>query len=90
LAIVDIDPILRRVSKPARYSGGEWNSVVKDWSHTPLRVALAYPDVYDIGMSNLGLGGLTSALLSLPNASSSIWSIMTSNVQVFGLYRGSC
>jgi len=49
LAIADIDRILRRVSKPARYSGGEWNSVVKDWSRTPLRVALAYPDVYDIG-----------------------------------------
>ena len=69
MPIADIDRILQRVSKPARYSGGEWNSVVKDWSRTPLRVALAYPDVYDIGMSNLGLGGLTSALLSLPNAS---------------------
>ena len=69
MPIADIDRILRRVSKPAHYSGGEWNSVVKDWSRTPLRVALAYPDVYDIGMSNLGLGGLTSALLSLPNAS---------------------
>ena len=69
MPIADIDRILRRVSKPARYSGGEWNSVVKDWSRTPPRVALAYPDVYDIGMSNLGLGGLTSALLSLPNAS---------------------
>jgi radical SAM family uncharacterized protein len=50
------------VSKPARYSGGEWNSVVKDWSHTPLRVALAYPDVYDIGMSNLGLAILYEVL----------------------------
>ncbi|UCH87189.1 MAG: TIGR03960 family B12-binding radical SAM protein [Dehalococcoidia bacterium] len=57
-----MDPILRRVSKPARYSGGEWNSVVKDWSHTPLRVALAYPDVYDIGMSNLGLAILYELL----------------------------
>ena len=62
MAIVDLDRILRRVSKPARYSGGEWNSVVKDWSHTPLRVALAYPDVYDIGMSNLGLAILYEVL----------------------------
>jgi radical SAM family uncharacterized protein len=62
LAVADIERILRRVSKPARYSGGEWNSVVKDWSRTPLRVALAYPDVYDIGMSNLGLAILYEVL----------------------------
>jgi hypothetical protein len=36
----------------------------------------------------MGLGGFTSALLSLPNASSSISFIMISNVQVFGFYRG--
>ena len=35
--------------------GGEFNSVVKDWDSTPLRVALCFPDVYDIGMPNLGL-----------------------------------
>jgi radical SAM family uncharacterized protein len=62
LTIVDLDRVLRRVSKPARYTGGEWNSVVKDWSHTPLRFALAYPDVYDIGMSNLGLAILYEVL----------------------------
>jgi len=43
------------VQKPARYTGGEWNSVVKDWEATPVRVALAFPDVYEMGMSNLGL-----------------------------------
>jgi len=62
LTVVDLDRILPRVSKPARYSGGEWNCVVKNWSHTPLRVALAYPDVYDIGMSNLGLAILYEIL----------------------------
>ena len=62
MTIVAPDQILRRVSKPARYTGGEWNSVVKDWGHTPLRVALAYPDVYDIGMSNLGLAILYEVL----------------------------
>jgi len=62
LTAVDLDRILPRVSKPARYSGGEWNCVVKDWSRTPLRVALAYPDVYDIGMSNLGLAILYEIL----------------------------
>jgi radical SAM family uncharacterized protein len=55
LTITGFDSILPRVSKPARYTGGEWNAVVKDWDGTPLRIALAYPDIYEIGMSNLGL-----------------------------------
>ncbi len=41
--------------KPARYTGGEWNSTVKDWASTPIRIALIYPDVYEIGMSNMAL-----------------------------------
>jgi radical SAM family uncharacterized protein len=53
--MTDIDNILPRVNKPARYTGGEWNSVVKDWEAADVRVALAYPDLYEIGMSNLGL-----------------------------------
>lgn len=51
----DTERILREVEKPGRYTGGEWNSVVKDWDFTPTKVALAYPDTYEIGMSNLGL-----------------------------------
>jgi radical SAM family uncharacterized protein len=47
--------ILPRVTKPARYTGGEWNSVPKDWEKTPIKIALAYPDVYEVGMSNLAL-----------------------------------
>ena len=50
-----LDDILYEVSKPARYSGGEWNSIVKDWQTTPIRIALAFPDVYEVGMSNLAL-----------------------------------
>ncbi len=50
-----LDRILIRVSKPARYTGGEWNSVVKDWDSTPLRVCVCFPDVYEIGMSNNAL-----------------------------------
>jgi len=57
-----IDALLTRVSKPARYTGGEWNSVTKDWRATPVRIALAYPDAYDIGMSNMGLGILYDLL----------------------------
>ncbi|MFC2050022.1 TIGR03960 family B12-binding radical SAM protein [Chloroflexota bacterium] len=51
----NLDDILHDVSKPARYTGGEWNSIVKDWQSTPLRIALAFPDVYEVGMSNLAL-----------------------------------
>src|SRR3972149_2029609 len=54
-SVSSLDPILSRVTKPARYTGGEWNSGVKDWEATPVRVALAYPDVYEVGMCNLGL-----------------------------------
>ena len=50
-----LDHILHQVSKPARYTGGEWNSIVKDWESTPIRIALAFPDIYEIGMSNLAL-----------------------------------
>jgi radical SAM family uncharacterized protein len=47
--------LLGRVRKPGRYSGGEWNSVQKDWSEIALKWCFAYPDLYEIGMSNLGL-----------------------------------
>jgi radical SAM family uncharacterized protein len=49
------DEILHRVVRPARYTGGEWNFIVKDWGKTPLKMALAYPDTYEIGMSNLAI-----------------------------------
>jgi radical SAM family uncharacterized protein len=47
--------ILQKVIKPARYTGGEWNSIIKDWESASIRVALAYPDVYEIGMSNMAV-----------------------------------
>ena len=50
-----LTPLLAQVRKPARYVGGEWNSVVKDWEAADVRLVLAYPDTYEIGMSNLGL-----------------------------------
>jgi radical SAM family uncharacterized protein len=50
-----LDRILPRVEKPGRYTGGELNSVQKDWEHVRIRLALAFPDLYDLGMSNLGL-----------------------------------
>ncbi|MDP3787553.1 MAG: TIGR03960 family B12-binding radical SAM protein [Candidatus Omnitrophota bacterium] len=51
-----------KVKKPARYIGGEWNSVVKDHKDIKCKVALAFPDVYEVGMSHLGLKILYSLL----------------------------
>ena len=45
---------IRHVSKPARYLGGERNQVRKDWDAAQVRICLAFPDLYDIGMSHLG------------------------------------
>ncbi len=46
--------LLAGVQKPTRYIGGEWNEIVKDHRSVALTFALAFPDVYDIGMSHLG------------------------------------
>ncbi|TFG54190.1 MAG: radical SAM protein, partial [Candidatus Aminicenantes bacterium] len=46
--------ILPRVEKPGRYVGGEWNEIRKNPSRVRTKVALAFPDVYEIGMSYLG------------------------------------
>ena len=54
--------ILQSVLKPARYTGGEWNAVRKDWDNVQCRFALALPDVYEVGMSNLGLAILYEIL----------------------------
>jgi radical SAM family uncharacterized protein/radical SAM-linked protein len=54
---------LHRVEKPARYVGGEYNQIVKEKASVRVRMALGFPDVYDIGMSHLG----TKILYSLLN-----------------------
>ncbi|MBS1116795.1 MAG: Radical domain protein [candidate division NC10 bacterium] len=60
------DDILPFVSKPSRYIAAEWNSVVKDPASAEVRVALAFPDVYEIGMSHLGLKILYQLLNDRP------------------------
>ena len=50
-----LEQILPNVRKPARYIGNELNSVHKDWDKIGLKVALSYPDTYEIGMSNVGI-----------------------------------
>ena len=49
-----LERVLLEVQKPGRYIGGEFNSVDKDWDAVDFRVAFAFPDLYDLGMSNLG------------------------------------
>ena len=50
-----LERILPTIQKPGRYIGGELNQVVKDWKAIQTHVALAFPDIYDLGMPNLGL-----------------------------------
>ena len=50
-----LERILTRVQKPARYTGGEYHAVVKDLDTVDFRAAICFPNTYDIGMSNLGL-----------------------------------
>lgn len=50
-----LDQHLISVKKPGRYTGGEYNQIKKDWINTPVKIALAFPDIYEIGFSNLGL-----------------------------------
>ena len=50
-----IENILPFVEKPARYTGGEWGSVLKDKEKVDIRFAFCFPDVYEIGMSHLGM-----------------------------------
>lgn len=49
------DDILMKIEKPARYIGNEVNAVVKDKSQVAVRFAMCFPDVYEIGMSHLGI-----------------------------------
>lgn len=49
------DDILLNIEKPVRYIGGEVNSVMKDKSEVDIRFAMCFPDVYEIGMSHLGI-----------------------------------
>ncbi len=47
-------PLLSRVSRPGRYVGNEWNSIRKNHDRAAIKMVLAFPELYEIGMSNLG------------------------------------
>ena len=61
--------VLKQVSKPGRYSGGEYGQVIKDLEGINARFAFAFPDTYEIGMSNLGVRILYDCL----NKEKDIW-----------------
>jgi radical SAM family uncharacterized protein len=61
-----IKNLLEDVNKPARYIGDEFNIQIKDWATTDLKIALAFPDIYEIGLSHLGLRILYSLINNQP------------------------
>lgn len=64
----EIEKLLKNVQKPARYTGGELNSVVKNKEDIKLRYAFCFPDNYEIGMSHLGMKILYSLVNERPDA----------------------
>lgn len=69
MELKDIKEILLKVQKPARYTGGEIGQVVKDKNDIDVHFAFCFPDIYDIGMSHLGIRILYSAL----NEPENVW-----------------
>ncbi|HJN39973.1 MAG TPA: B12-binding domain-containing radical SAM protein, partial [Chloroflexota bacterium] len=65
---INVDALLARVNSPAHYAGGEWNSCNKDWDAVAVRLCLAFPDTYEIGMSNLGIQILCEIVNEMPDA----------------------
>ena len=65
----NISSVLKSVSKPGRYIGGEFNSVIKDKDSVSCRFAFCFPDTYEIGMSNLGI----RILYDVINKDSDVW-----------------
>ncbi|MCI8650369.1 MAG: TIGR03960 family B12-binding radical SAM protein [Anaerotruncus sp.] len=64
-----LERILLQVQKPARYTGGELGSIIKDPQKVELRFAFCFPDVYEVGMSHLGM----KILYALQNAREDCW-----------------
>lgn len=60
-----LEKILPLVQKPARYTGGEYNQIIKDKGSVDIRLAFCFPDTYEIGMSNLGMKILYHTMNSL-------------------------
>src|SRR5712671_2861038 len=61
-----LDRLILQAQKPSRYVGGEWNAVKKDLRNAKVKWALAFPDTYEVGMSNVGFRLLYHALNERP------------------------
>lgn len=81
--------VLLRVEKPGRYVGGEVNSITKAWDEARIRVALVFPDIYDIGISNVGLkilyDGINGRSDALAERAYSPWHDMESQMRAGGI-----
>ena len=62
------EKLLKNVQKPARYTGGEYGEIIKNKSEIDIRFAFAFPDMYEIGMSNLGIKILSGIINNLDYA----------------------
>ena len=65
----ELESLFGRVQKPARYTGGELNSVTKDPEQVRIRFAFCFPDIYEVGMSHLGM----KILYGLFNRMEDVW-----------------
>ena len=85
------DEILMQVEKPARYIGNEINAVMKDKSSVDIRFCMCFPDIYEIGMSHLGI----QILYSMFNSWEDVWcervySPWTDLDKILRIWTGSC
>ncbi len=89
-----LDKTLFNIEKPGRYTGGEYNQVIKEWPSTSVKTVLAFPDVYEIGFSNLGLNILYDQVNRVSDLLAercfSVWddmemSMRNSNIPLFSL-----
>jgi len=62
-----VEPFLKNVLKPGRYTGGETGQIIKDKNKVDVRFAFCFPDTYEIGMSNLGMKILHGVLNNMDN-----------------------
>lgn len=65
--IKKLETILPTVQAPGRYTGGEYNQIIKEWDKLTVKVALVFPEIYDLGMSNLGITILYDIINQVPN-----------------------
>ena len=67
MAITNNSTILKSISKPGRYAGGEYGQIIKNKADVKARFAFCFPDTYEIGMSNLGVRLLYGSLNEHPD-----------------------